>query len=313
MKRFATVGILAAAMAVTVGAVQPKALLSPTTDRLALLEAQVAELRADVDRLEGLVGPSPQPTNPPPTPQPTPAPTGTPTAGPWQLVWDDSFDTWDSTKYFVYGDSADGAAAYRDTQEQQIAGTGGFYDPRNITAANGLLHVRLYTDTTGIPRVAAFIPQIGGTSRGDLLSMAVEFRIRADRMVGYKGVPLLWPGSGVWPRDGEINWPESDFDQRPSAFMHRQDATSGSDQDWYPAPTGTSWQDNHVYRTEWIAGTSVKFFIDGQLIGTSTNRVPKTAMHFVAQFETNLDDTRPSASVAGNVQLDYLRVWRYAP
>ena len=142
--------------------------------------------------------------------------------------------------------------------------------------------------------------------------MRVEFRIRADRMLGYKGVPLLWPMSGTWPRDGEIDWPESEFDRTPAAFMHRQGATTGSDQDWYPAPAGTSWQDWHTYAIEWVSGTSAEFFIDGTSIGKSTSRVPNTPMHLVMQFETRLTTTPPDPAVNGYVEIDYLKVWTVA-
>ena len=41
-------------------------------------------------------------------------------------------------------------------------------------------------------------------------------------MDGYKVAWLLWPKSGVWPRDGEIDFPEADLIGTISAFMHRQ-------------------------------------------------------------------------------------------
>ena len=237
--------------------------------RVAALEAKVADLQARVSALEGST-----------------------------LAFSDDFAAWDPSRYFVY------PSTWRDTSGN------GTYSPDIISASGGLLNIAIRTEN-GVRKVAAFCPLPSGSlsNRGDLLGMRVEFRIRADRMLGYKGVPLLWPMSGVWPRDGEINWPESTFDKTPSAFMHRQGATASNDQDWYPAPAGTSWQDWHTYAIDWQPGVSAEFFIDGRSIGKSTSRVPNTAMHLVMQFETNLDGYVPDPAVAGRVQIDYLRVW----
>ena len=45
--------------------------------------------------------------------------------------------------------------------------------------------------------------------------------------------------------------------------------------------------------------------LDGKVIGTSTNRVPSTAMHWVLQTESCLP-TCPATSTAGNVQIDWV-------
>jgi hypothetical protein len=133
-------------------------------------------------------------------------------------------------------------------------------------------------------------------------------------MVGFKGVPLLWPTAGnPWPKWGELDGPESSFDQVPRFFLHHQDATTGSDQESWTAPAGTSWQDPHVYRIEWVAGKSAAFLMDGQVIGKTTTRVPAGPMHHVSQWETEIGGGRPDPSVSGQVDIDYLRIWSLAP
>ena len=52
----------------------------------------------------------------------------------------------------------------------------------------------------------------------------------------------------------------------------------------------------------------VRFLLDGQVIGTSTSRVPSTAMHWVLQVETSLS-TVPSAATDGHVLLDWVAAW----
>ena len=70
-------------------------------------------------------------------------------------------------------------------------------------------------------------------------------------------------------------------------------------------------QTYHDYVVEWIAGTSVKFFLDGTQVGvTQTSRVPNTAMHFNLQFETSTGGApSPSSSVTGHIEIDRVAIW----
>ncbi len=259
--------------------------MAPTSARLTALETKVKALEAKAHTHTA--------------PVPVPDPTTPPIAG-WTLAFEDQFTSWQPARYFVYPDGWTNNYTGR-------------YDPSIISSDGSKLRIHLHT-RDGFPRIAAFCPLPDGSlsPRGDLLGMRAEFRIRADRMVGYKGVPLLWPMSGQWPRDGEIDWPESSFDAQPKGFLHRQDATVGNDQDYWSSLAGTSWNDWHVYTFEWLPGVSYKAFQDGQLVKTVTDRVPNTALHFVCQLETNLTSTFPAPTVSGYVELDYLKVWRVA-
>jgi len=225
----------------------------------------------------------------------------------WDLRFSDEFSTniargsfVNATKgrYYAYPNT------WRDTSGN------GTYSPEIIAVQNGVLDMAVGT-VNGVHKVAAFRPLPAGmlSSLGDLKGLRAEFRIRADRMLGYKGVPLLWPMSGKWPYDGEINFPESNFDINPRAYMHHQAATSGSDQEYFFTPSATSWQDWHTYVIEWKPGVSCEFFLDGKSIGRSTYKVPSTAMHLDMQFETQVSGGAPSSTVSGHIQIDRLAVW----
>src|SRR2546427_410289 len=56
-------------------------------------------------------------------------------------------------------------------------------------------------------------------------------RFKADPVPGYKTAWLLWPDSGNWPADGEIDFPENSLDGNACAFVHHLGATIPSDQD----------------------------------------------------------------------------------
>ena len=183
----------------------------------------------------------------------------------------------------------------------------GRYEPSQvISVANGMMDLHLHT-ANGIHMVSAPVPKIPGAtgSEGGLLYGRFSARFRADAVPGYKTAWLLWPDSENWPGDGEIDYPEGDLDSTFSAYMHRQDGRSGSDQDAYD--TGAAFTSWHTVTIQW-SPSSCSFILDGRVIGTSTSRVPDTAMHWVLQTET-AGDQQPSSSAAGDVQIDWVTVY----
>jgi beta-glucanase (GH16 family) len=133
--------------------------------------------------------------------------------------------------------------------------------------------------------------------------------MKADAVDGYKVAWLLWPRSGVWPRDGEIDFPEADLNGGTvSAFMHRQNGTSGSDQDHFGSTT--TLKEWHTYAMEWKP-SSCEFFIDGKSIGKSTSRIPNTPMRFVCQNETELNSTYPARTAVARVYIESFKAWKY--
>lgn len=151
---------------------------------------------------------------------------------------------------------------------------------------------------------AAIIPK----NLPDRLYGRYSVRLKADAVDGYKIAWLLWPQSGVWPRDGEIDFAEMDLTSTVlKAFIHRQDATTGSDQTVFtsspPVALSSGW---HTVTFEW--GTTSRWYVDGVLMGTSNVRIPNTPMHMVLQTESELNATETTAS--GHLQLDWVAVWQ---
>lgn len=258
---------------------------------------------------------TPTPTiSPTPTPiasstpnvTPTPTPTSTPPASVWTLIFEDQFTTLDKGRYAAY------PCCWGDTRYKQgDTVNGGIYtgtDRMFHDAANGILELRLYRDATNQPRSINPSPRLPSGNNHQLYGK-YEIKFKATQSVGWKTAWLLWPQSEVWPRDGEIDFPEGDLNKTISAFMHRQGATSGSDQDVFN--TTSTYANWHTAIIEWTPN-SVKFFLDGQLIGHSASRVPNTPMRWQIQTETSLDrSTIPSANAT--VYIDYLKVWSYTP
>ena len=110
--------------------------------------------------------------------------------------------------------------SYHDTSNH------GTYDPgRTTRISGGLLRIHLHT-AGGRARVSAPVPRIPGTARrsngspGGLRYGRYSVRFRADPVAGYKTAWLLWPDSGRWPADGEIDFPEGNLNSTIGAYLH---------------------------------------------------------------------------------------------
>lgn len=186
--------------------------------------------------------------------------------------------------------------------------------------SGGMLDMNIHTEN-GVHYIANPFPQLPVGTNGvtGYTEFGVNFtsqqygryavRFRADPLHLYKTAWLLWPQSNVWPRDGEIDFPEGDLDSTISAFMHRMNGTSGSDQDAYT--TSATYPTWHTAVLEW-GPAATSFYLDGVNIGTSTSRIPSTPMRWVLQTETALSPApEPDDSTAGHVQIDWVAVYSY--
>ena len=207
-----------------------------------------------------------------------------------------SFPSAVSSKWSVYQDG------WHDTTHN------GTYTPSQVLSEHdGVLDMFLHT-VNGVHMVAAPLPKIAGApgSEGGLQYGRYAVRFKADALHGYKTAWLLWPDSERWPSGGEIDFPEGDLDSAGCAFMHHINGSGGGDQEVFC--THTPYTDWHTAVTEWTPG-SVKYYMDGQLIGSTTNRVPDSPMHLVIQTETATDGTTPADSTQGHVLIDWVAIY----
>ena len=182
----------------------------------------------------------------------------------------------------------------------------GHYDPNILSVSGGKLAMHLHTSSDGTHHVAAPYPKLPGGGSNQLYGR-YSVRFRADPVDGYKTAWLLWPQSEVWS-DGEIDFPEGDLTGTIKAFMHYVGAPT--QQDYFL--TGSGYGDWHTATIEW-SPNRVAFYLNGRLIGKSSQHVPTKPMHFVLQTETELGSDPVPSTTAGNVQVDWVSIWRYAP
>lgn len=231
----------------------------------------------------------------------------------WKQVFTEDFTKGDVPLGAFPGPAyqADWSAGYKDgtpdTAGQTSGGKSGYFPSKVLSVTNGVLDWFLHSED-GVFMGAAPTPRIPNASAAppranSLLYGRVSVRFKADSLAGYKTAWLFWPDSGVWPRDGEIDFPEGDLGDMIYGAAHFAAPQDGFDKFDSTSPF-TSW---HVATTEWSPGR-VEFLLDGQSLGVSTTLVPATPMHYILQTEACLPAC-PAPQTQGHVQLDWIAVW----
>lgn len=209
----------------------------------------------------------------------------------------------------VYGQDMAGYNGFHDTSGH------GRYTPGDVlSVSGGSLNWKLHT-VRGVHEVATPIP-FG--YRGQLYGR-YSVRFRTTIAKGYKMAFLLWPTSNVW-NDGEIDWPEGDFNTgyvRPaSAIPGTYRPSTGTMTFDYAvmkqAPASTADGRWHVATTAWTP-TAVRFYFDGKLLSKTTKAVPHKPMRLTLQVETAIGAPAPAGSVVGHVQVDWVTQYAYRP
>jgi hypothetical protein len=202
------------------------------------------------------------------------------------------------------------------------ASRAGQYDANaTVSVSGGVLTKRLHS--VGLrPKVCALVPHLPTTDPAVTVSGKWTYQLYGryeivarfpDVMPGYKCAWLTWPISGGNALNGELDYPETDFDVLTSvgAFVHHAPATPPPNQHG-SGPIAVDMTQWHTYTLEWSPGL-VTCLLDGVEVFRDTDRIPAVPMRWVIQTETHLSATPPSTSVAGNVEIDYLAVWAYDP
>lgn len=171
---------------------------------------------------------------------------------------------------------------------------GGVYHPEDtVSISDGAMHVKMFRPAAGGDNhVAAVVP---------IPCMAHQYGRYVERFKvvqadpGFKSAHLFYQGGY------EIDYPENDYNQSISAYTHPGGASFSSKVKW------TEW---HTTAIEWTAN-SVSFYMDGKLIGTTTNKVPNIPMSWILQNESSI--LGPYASPGATAQLDIDWVACYSP
>jgi chitodextrinase len=197
--------------------------------------------------------------------------------------------------------------------------TWGTYCPERTTSIHdGVMDIWLHSESVGgtmLHLIDAPMPKIAGytDTNGQLYGRYVIRYEEPSAFSMFHASWLLWPNSGVWPGDGEIDYPEGDTNSGTTqAFMHWQGGTSGASQDAYSTgvPMYGVW---HTAVIEWLP-SRVTFILDGKIVGNSTDttKIPSTPMHFVIQNGGSFSVSSPDNTSQGHIYIDWVAIYKPA-
>ena len=171
---------------------------------------------------------------------------------------------------------------------------GGTYHPEDVVSvSNGAMHVKMFRPSKGGDNhVAALVPR---PCMDRKYGRYVERFKVVQANPGFKSAHLFYNGGY------EIDYPENDFGDTISAYTHPGEANFS---------TGAKYTSWHTTAIEWTSG-SVKFYMDGKLVGSTTKKVPNISMSWVLQNESSI--MGPYAKPGATAQLDTDWVACYAP
>jgi beta-glucanase (GH16 family) len=114
---------------------------------------------------------------------------------------------------------------------------------------------------------------------------------------------LLWPNSGIWPKDGEI-----DLAELPTGVTDVQSSAIYGTSTPHSIYVRTSINPEawHTYSVDWQPG-KVTIYIDGKVTQTVTgSAVPSTAMHLAIQAGPN---TAKASNTSGDLYVSSVKVF----
>lgn len=192
----------------------------------------------------------------------------------WQLVDRDDFDgsTLDRGRWEVYDNPATNGVSR--------------WSPDNVGVADGELRiVGRGTNPGGRGNAAGGLCWCG--RNGNQTYGMWRVRARLEPAKGYGQAFLLWPASGRWPVDGELDFAEVPHAAKNEVVgvVHWGDPPQGRYDDARLRMDLTQWR---TYTVVWRPGL-VRYYVDDQLFYDSTGRsrvvVPDDAMHLALQVE----------------------------
>lgn len=233
------------------------------------------------------------PTGNPKTSRPSgDAPTAAEAMG-WQLVASEEFNgsSVDESRWTIYNGEGNGGVGLR--------------RPEAISVSDGTLKI------TGRGDVSGGLNWNGGRTYGRW-----EFRARSDAGNGYAPNILMWPSSGNWPAEGEINIMEIPWGNRIQSLFVIHWSEQNAQVSHIEEGDFTKW---HTFALEWLP-SHITLFIDGEPIYTSADpdivgslRYP---MHIAIQNDVGPHDgfipPRDATTPAEvSLEVDWVRI--YAP
>lgn len=210
----------------------------------------------------------------------------------WRLLAADEFDgtSVDTGRWDLYDSVGNGGVGLR--------------RPSAISQSGGTLRITARGDVSGGMSWTAASRTYGRW----------EFRARSERGSGYAPAILLWPTSGNWPEEGEVDVMEIVHPDRAESHFTLHWGAENSQAGHATRADFSAW---HTFAVEW-APDHVTFFLDGQPQYTNSDpaAIPDNPMHIAVQQDVGpyndwipgrTEDTPAEVSL----HVDWVRI--YAP
>jgi hypothetical protein len=187
------------------------------------------------------------------------------------------------------GDHGMGWTEYGDGWTSTYSGSAEGYQPSTVQSVHdGVLDFYLHNDAAGHPVGADPSPLPGGNRYQTYGAWSFCEKVApadANALADFHQAPMLWPQNDGDAPSSESDYPEADLNARDfSGFSHYGGSTAQdvfNIQSVSPNYDPTQW---HVYTQTWGPGFR-SYYVDGQLVGTSTNQVWSGPERFQLQIE----------------------------
>ncbi|MCU1617754.1 MAG: hypothetical protein JWO98_5294 [Frankiales bacterium] len=224
-----------------------------------------------------------------------PAPTAAVTG--FNLVYSENFDTAAAANSSVGTNTSPFLTAYANSV-QAYTDASPYYASSQLSAHDGVLDVTM----DGTHGAAA----VFGTAATAYARNGGKFSMRAKALgaIGNGTAVMVWPSSDVWD-EGEIDYPESNFEVEPFVHQHIMNGSGDDTAENLTYGTGATWREWHVYSVEWVPGVSLKYYLDDVLVASSTTQIPTTAHRYMFQVG--------NYGSAGHLYIDWVNIYAIAP
>ncbi len=187
------------------------------------------------------------------------------------------------------GDHGMGWTGYPDGAPSTYSGSAQGYEPSTVLSVHdGVLDFYLHTDAQGNPVGAAPSPLPGGNQYQTYGAWSFCERLApsdSHNLDDFHQAPMLWPQSDGESRSAESDYPEADLNALDFSGYAHFGGTGAQDafniQSVAAGFDPTQW---HVYTQTWGPGFR-SYYVDGQLVGTSTNQVWSGPERWLLQVE----------------------------
>ena len=206
-----------------------------------------------------------------------------------------SWGTQDPSAIVYRGDHGCNWTEYPDGWASTNTRGGPGYEPSQVLSVHdGVLDFHLHP-INGHAEGANPSPMLGSSQY--VSSGYFSFRAKFASVAGYHSAILLWPLNDNDWESAESDFPEFDLtDTSVSAYSHY--GGSGAQDAFNAALDPTQW---HTYTQVWSPGKR-QYFVDGNLIGTSTNKVyAKTE-----RWQLQIEPSSTAAGGTGDVLIDWV-------